>query len=279
MPGGVNAMLMRRMQWDGLRFFGIQMGRVQGLSLELRVLGLRFIARVWGSRIRIRVKSSSSGFVVQEAPSNRRQKVESSVTVQSAKPMTMAQDAPHRSLSIRWGSFSQRELARFKELLEKPVRLKPSSRLVTSGIRAIGCKDTVGMSKVVSDQNEPMETHGRAKKVIRSRDMLLALEDRVINLEESVGDMKGMLELVGGGTDGFDSMEEQLREFVLYSLNANAKKMDRILNSTMKRLAERDDTLEDMVLAMKEEIAKLKGELTIYKAALSNGMLTSRPKQ
>ncbi|MBA0795840.1 hypothetical protein Gohar_006671 [Gossypium harknessii] len=47
----------------------------------------------------------------------------------------------------------------------------------------------------------------------------------------------------------------------------------------MKRLAERDDTLEDIVLAMKEEIAKLKGELTIYKATLSNGMLTSRPKQ
>ncbi|KAH1113944.1 hypothetical protein J1N35_007322 [Gossypium stocksii] len=38
----------------------------------------------------------------------------------------MAQDAPHRGLSIRWGTFSPRELAQFKELLEKPVRLKPS---------------------------------------------------------------------------------------------------------------------------------------------------------
>ncbi|MFQ6655174.1 hypothetical protein Gotur_025848, partial [Gossypium turneri] len=34
-----------------------------------------------------------------------------------------------------------------------------------------------------------------------------------------------------------------------------------------------------MVLAIKKEIEELKGELTIYKVALSNGMLSSRPKQ
>ncbi|MBA0609923.1 hypothetical protein Godav_010846 [Gossypium davidsonii] len=34
-----------------------------------------------------------------------------------------------------------------------------------------------------------------------------------------------------------------------------------------------------MVLAMKKEIEELKGDLTIYKAALSNEMLSSRPKQ
>ncbi|MBA0664138.1 hypothetical protein Goklo_004187 [Gossypium klotzschianum] len=50
----------------------------------------------------------------------------SSVTGQSAKPVTMAQDVPHGGLSIRWGTFSPRELAQFKELLEKPVRLKLS---------------------------------------------------------------------------------------------------------------------------------------------------------
>ncbi|KAH1083609.1 hypothetical protein J1N35_023370 [Gossypium stocksii] len=48
-----------------------------------------------------------------------------SVTGQSAKPVTMAQDMPDRGLSIRCGSFSSRELARFKELLEKLIRLKP----------------------------------------------------------------------------------------------------------------------------------------------------------
>ncbi|MBA0655465.1 hypothetical protein Goklo_007945 [Gossypium klotzschianum] len=55
--------------------------------------------------------------------------------------------------------------------------------------------------------------------------------------------------------------------------------MNGYVNSTTEKLAERDDTLEDMVLAMKKEIEELKGELTIYKTTLSNGMLTSRPKQ
>ncbi|MFQ6629072.1 hypothetical protein Gotur_006579 [Gossypium turneri] len=34
-----------------------------------------------------------------------------------------------------------------------------------------------------------------------------------------------------------------------------------------------------MVLAMKKEIEELNGEVRIYKAALSNGILCSRPKQ
>ncbi|MBA0783453.1 hypothetical protein Gotri_001162 [Gossypium trilobum] len=34
-----------------------------------------------------------------------------------------------------------------------------------------------------------------------------------------------------------------------------------------------------MLLAMKKEIKELKEELTIYKATLSNGMLSSRPKK
>ncbi|MBA0635060.1 hypothetical protein Godav_024982, partial [Gossypium davidsonii] len=55
--------------------------------------------------------------------------------------------------------------------------------------------------------------------------------------------------------------------------------MKELLESTEEKLAERDENLEDMVLAMKKEIEKLKRELTIYKAALSNGMLSSRPKQ
>ncbi|KAG8482796.1 hypothetical protein CXB51_024201 [Gossypium anomalum] len=55
--------------------------------------------------------------------------------------------------------------------------------------------------------------------------------------------------------------------------------MNELINSTTKKLTERDENLEDIVLAMKKEIEELKGELTIYKAALSNGMLSSRPKQ
>ncbi|MBA0672771.1 hypothetical protein Goklo_029169 [Gossypium klotzschianum] len=55
----------------------------------------------------------------------RSQGVRENVTGQNAKPVTKAHDAPHEGLSIRWGSFSPRELARFKELFEKPIRLKP----------------------------------------------------------------------------------------------------------------------------------------------------------
>ncbi|MBA0615352.1 hypothetical protein Godav_015502 [Gossypium davidsonii] len=135
------------------------------------------------------------------------------------------------------------------------------------------------MSKEVVGQSEPMETREKARKASRSRDMLTALENGVVNLEESVRNMKETLELVEGRMDGFDSMEEQLKGFVLDSLDANAEKMNELVESTAKKLAEKDENLEDMVLAMKKEIEELKGELTIYKAALSNGMLSSRPKQ
>ncbi|MBA0634377.1 hypothetical protein Godav_024997 [Gossypium davidsonii] len=88
--------------------------------------------------------------------------------------------------------------------------------------------------------------------------------------------MKETLELVKGRTDGFDSMEEQLRDFVLDFLNANAKKMNELVESITKKLAKRDENLEDMVLAMKKEMEELNGELMIYKVDLSNGMLSSR---
>ncbi|MBA0628592.1 hypothetical protein Godav_023296 [Gossypium davidsonii] len=84
--------------------------------------------------------------------------------------------------------------------------------------------------------------------------MLTTFENRVVNLEDSVGNMKEMLELVEGRTDGFDSIEEQLRDFVLHSLSVNAEKMNELVNSTTRKLAERDENLEDMVLAMKKEI-------------------------
>ncbi|KAK5836663.1 hypothetical protein PVK06_012460 [Gossypium arboreum] len=100
-------------------------------------------------------------------------------------------------------------------------------------------------------EHEPMETRGRAKKANRSRDMLSSLENWVINLEELVGDMKVTLELV---MSGMKDLRGDNKGFV-------------------------DDTLEAFVTAMKEEIADLKGELTIYKAALGNGMMASGPKQ
>ncbi|MBA0650731.1 hypothetical protein Goklo_018117 [Gossypium klotzschianum] len=115
------------------------------------------------------------------------------------------------------------------------------------------------MSKEVIDQNKLIQTRGRARKASRSRDMLTALENRMGNLEEPVGNMKKTLELVEGRTDEFDTIKEQLREFVLDSLGANVEKMNGLVNFTAEKLAEMDDTLEDIVLDMKKEIQKLKG--------------------
>ncbi|MBA0648357.1 hypothetical protein Goklo_016100 [Gossypium klotzschianum] len=55
-----------------------------------------------------------SKFISKEAKGMwaiRSQGVGENVTGQSAKLVIMAQDAPYRGLSIRWGSFSPRELA------------------------------------------------------------------------------------------------------------------------------------------------------------------------
>lgn len=68
-------------------------------------------------------------------------------------------------------------------------------------------------------------------------------------------------------------MREQLKEFVLESLDSNVEAKQGILNSTVNKLTIRGDALEATVTAIKEQIVELKGELTIYKAPLCNGML------
>ncbi|MBA0869024.1 hypothetical protein Goshw_022251 [Gossypium schwendimanii] len=55
--------------------------------------------------------------------------------------------------------------------------------------------------------------------------------------------------------------------------------MNELVDSTTKKLAEKDENLKDMMLAMKKEMEELNGELMIYKVALSNRMLFLRPKQ
>ena len=71
-------------------------------------------------------KSESSQCHPEVATRALREWVGENVTGQSAKPVTMPQEAPHGGLSIRWGTFSPQELAQFRVLLKKPVRLKPS---------------------------------------------------------------------------------------------------------------------------------------------------------
>ncbi|XP_052483073.1 uncharacterized protein LOC128036201 [Gossypium raimondii] len=115
------------------------------------------------------------------------------------------------------------------------------------------------MLKEVAENVGGMDTHGRARKASRSRDILSALEDQVVTLKESVGDIKERIEDVDDKlNDGLQFMQEQLKVYVL---------------DNVEKLAGRDDAIEAMMTALKEEIAELKGELTIYKAALGNGGL------
>ncbi|KAA3452500.1 calcium-transporting ATPase 12, plasma membrane-type-like [Gossypium australe] len=113
-----------------------------------------------------------------------------------------------------------------------------------------------------------METRGRAREASRLRDMLSALKDRVVTLEDFIGDVKERLDEVDGGlTDGLQSMKEQLRDYVW-----------EFLSSIENKLTGRDDTPEAMMTALKEEIVELKSELTIYMAVVGNRGLVVAPK-
>ncbi|KAK8321507.1 hypothetical protein V6Z12_A12G102300 [Gossypium hirsutum] len=117
------------------------------------------------------------------------------------------------------------------------------------------------MSKEATENVDGIEIRGRARKASRSRDILSALEDRVVTLEESVRDVKERVDDIDDKVnDGLQSMQEQLKEYVL---------------DNIEKMTSRDDAIETMMVALKEEIAELKGELTIYKAALGNGGLAA----
>ncbi|KAK8325006.1 hypothetical protein V6Z12_A11G022100, partial [Gossypium hirsutum] len=121
------------------------------------------------------------------------------------------------------------------------------------------------MSKEAAENVDGMETRGRARKASRSRDILSALEDRVVTFEESVGDVNERVDDIDDKVnDGLQSMQEQLKEYVL---------------DNIEKMTSRDDAIETMMAALKEEIAELKGELTIYKVALGNeGLAAVTPK-
>ncbi|MBA0672354.1 hypothetical protein Goklo_025006 [Gossypium klotzschianum] len=121
------------------------------------------------------------------------------------------------------------------------------------------------MSKEVTENVEGIETRERARETSHSRDILLALEDRVVTLEESVRDIKERIDDVDDRlNDGLQSMQEQLKVYVL---------------DNVEKLTGRDDAIEAMMTTLKEEIAELKGELPVYKVALGNrGLAIVTPK-
>ncbi|KAH1056972.1 hypothetical protein J1N35_035037 [Gossypium stocksii] len=97
----------------------------------------------------------------------------------------MAQDAPREGLSIRWGSFSPRKLARFKKLLEKPAR--KSLRELLSAIN-----ERVGkLEEFIEDKKKSKNVLGESIKDLReqSRDFvtmcLTSQRDRMQELLDS----------------------------------------------------------------------------------------------
>ncbi|KAH1092370.1 hypothetical protein J1N35_019627 [Gossypium stocksii] len=78
-----------------------------------------------GAKATRRDRGESSQCHSGAATRTLREWVGENVTGQSSKPVTIEPDASDGGLLLRWGSFGPRELARFKELLEKPVKLKP----------------------------------------------------------------------------------------------------------------------------------------------------------
>ncbi|KAH1091419.1 hypothetical protein J1N35_018676 [Gossypium stocksii] len=95
--------------------------------------------------------------------------------------------------------------------------------------------------------------------------------------------MSKMFKVVVGYTDGFNSMKDQLKEFVLESHKTNVEKVQGALNFSRNKLMERNDAPEPMVMALKEEtmattralntrIEELVGELTLYRAVMDGGV-------
>ncbi|KAH1055488.1 hypothetical protein J1N35_033553 [Gossypium stocksii] len=106
-----------------------------------------------------------------------------SVTGQSSKPVTIAPNASDGGLLLRWGLFDPRELARFKELLEKP--------------------GTVGMSK------EEFEQMWVRKSL---RETLSTVEECVGKLE---GSMEDVNELFNSHRDKLSKMNDALTAMMM----------------------------------------------------------------
>ncbi|MBA0743095.1 hypothetical protein Gogos_005814 [Gossypium gossypioides] len=106
------------------------------------------------------------------------------------------------------------------------------------------------------------------------RGMLSAVEERVCKLEESIENAKESNNALG---ESIDDLREQYRDFVTMCLTSNRDSIQELLDSQRKKLTERNNALEAMVIALKEEtmattmalstrIDELEGELALCRA-------------
>ena len=112
------------------------------------------------------------------------------------------------------------------------------------------------------------------------RETISAVEERVGKLEGSMADVK---EALDGVEDRITNWEEQSRDYVKMSLDSTMDKVNELFNSHRDKLSERNDALEAMMMALKEEtmattkalstrIEELEGELSLCQAAVGKGV-------
>ncbi|MBA0634550.1 hypothetical protein Godav_024680 [Gossypium davidsonii] len=108
------------------------------------------------------------------------------------------------------------------------------------------------------------------------KEMLSAVEELVGKLEESIEDAKESDNALG---ESIEDLREQSRDFVTMCLTSQRDSMQELLDSQRNKLTERNDALESMVKALKEEtiattmtlstrIEELEGELALCRAAV-----------
>ncbi|MFQ6634142.1 hypothetical protein Gotur_011242, partial [Gossypium turneri] len=82
------------------------------------------------------------------------------------------------------------------------------------------------------------------------REMLSVVEERVGKLEESMKDAKESGNTLG---ESIDDLREQSRDFVTTCLTSQRDNVRELLDSQRKKLTERNDALEALIMALKEE--------------------------
>ncbi|KAH1046254.1 hypothetical protein J1N35_037038 [Gossypium stocksii] len=119
-------------------------------------------------------------------------------------------------------------------------------------------KALIEISKGVDEQAEFMETYGRGKKVNNSKDMLSALQDKVVKLEGFMGNVKETLEKVDRHTTKLESRQDQLKEQVVDAFNANANSTQGVFNTIVGELIKKNDAFKAVVPVLKEQNEELK---------------------
>ncbi|MFQ6630601.1 hypothetical protein Gotur_009813 [Gossypium turneri] len=110
------------------------------------------------------------------------------------------------------------------------------------------------------------------------KEMLSAVEERVGKLEESMEDAKESGNALG---ESIDDLREQSKDFVTMCLTSQRDSVQELLGYQRKKLTERNDALEAMMMALKEEtmattralstrIEELEGELALCRVAVEN---------